>query len=85
VQRNSALFFSLQDKNMAKAQKINENFSLSYNSREDQSGDTVADIDVRFDNPKDDAVLINRLNTWLKAIGREDIVVVSSKKTAKGE
>jgi hypothetical protein len=70
---------------MAKAQKINENFSLSYNSREDQSGDTVADIDVRFDNPKDDAVLINRLNTWLKAIGREDIVVVSSKKTAKGE
>ena len=70
---------------MAKAQKINENFSLSYNSREDQSGDTVADIDVRFDNPKDDAVLINRLNIWLKAIGREDIVVVSSKKTAKGE
>jgi hypothetical protein len=69
---------------MARAQKINENFSLSYNSREDQSGDTVADIDVRFDNPKDDSVLINRLNTWLKAIGREDIVV-SSKKTTKGE
>jgi hypothetical protein len=69
---------------MARAQKINENFSLSYNSREDQSGDTVADIDVRFDNPKDDTVLINRLNTWLKAIGREDIVV-SSKKTTKGE
>jgi hypothetical protein len=44
----------------------------------------VADIDVRFDNPKDDTVLINRLNTWLKAIGREDIVV-SSKKTTKGE
>jgi hypothetical protein len=69
---------------MARAQKINENFSLSYNSREDQSGDTVADIDVRFDNPKDDTVLINRLNTWLKAIGREDIVV-GSKKTTKGE
>jgi hypothetical protein len=69
---------------MAKAQKINENFSLSYNSREDQSGDTVADIDVRFDNPKDDTVLINRLNTWLNAIGREDIVV-GSKKTTKGE
>jgi hypothetical protein len=69
---------------MARAQKINENFSLSYNSREDQSGDTVADIDVRFDNPKDDTVLINRLNTWLNAIGREDIVV-GSKKTTKGE
>ena len=60
---------------MAKAQKINESFTLSFNSREDQSGDTVADIDIRFDNPKDDSVLINRLNTWLKAIGREDIVV----------
>ena len=60
---------------MARALKINENFSLSYNSREDQTGDTVADIDVRFDNPKDDSVIINRLNTWLQAIGRTDIVV----------
>jgi hypothetical protein len=61
---------------MARSQKINENFSLSYKSREEQSGDTVADIDVRFDNPKDDSVLINRLNTWLKAIGREDIEAI---------
>jgi hypothetical protein len=60
---------------MARSPKINENFSLSYNSREDQSGDTIADIDVRFDNPKDDSVIIHRLNTWLKAIGRTDIVV----------
>lgn len=60
---------------MARALKINENFSLSYNSREEQTGDTVADIDVRFDNPKDDSVIINRLNTWLQAIGRTDIVV----------
>ena len=40
---------------MARTQKINENFSLSFNSREDQTGDTVADIDVRFDNPKDES------------------------------
>jgi hypothetical protein len=69
---------------MAKVLKVNENFSLSYNSREDQSGDTVADIDIRFDNPKDDSVIIKRLNTWLQAIGREDIVV-SPKKFPKGE
>jgi hypothetical protein len=69
---------------MARTQKINENFSLSFNSREDQTGDTVADIDIRFDNPKDDSVIINRLNTWLKAIGREDIVV-SPKKLSKGD
>ncbi len=68
---------------MARAQKINENFSLSYNSREDQTGDTVADIDIRFDNPKDDSTIIHRLNTWLKAIGREDIVV-SPKEYPKG-
>ena len=60
---------------MARTLKINENFSLNYGSREDQTGDTVADIDVRFDNPKDDSVIINRLNTWLQAIGRTDIVV----------
>jgi hypothetical protein len=69
---------------MSKILKVNENFSLSYNSREDQSGDTVADIDIRFDNPKDDSVIIKRLNTWLQAIGREDIVV-SPKKLPKGE
>jgi hypothetical protein len=61
---------------MARTQKINENFSLSFNSREDQTGDTVADIDVRFDNPKDDSIIISRLNTWLKAIGRDDIEVI---------
>ena len=69
---------------MAKILKVNENFSLSYNSREDQSGDTVADIDIRFDNPKDDSVIIKRLNTWLQAIGRDDIVV-SPKKLPKGD
>jgi hypothetical protein len=69
---------------MARTQKINETFSLSYNSREDQSGDTVADIDIRFDNPKDDSVVINRLNTWLKAIGREDIVVGPTKLSKGG-
>ena len=69
---------------MAKVLKVNENFSLSYNSREDQSGDTVADIDIRFDNPKDDSVIIKRLNTWLQAIGRDDIVV-SPKKLPKGD
>jgi hypothetical protein len=60
---------------MARTSKINENFSLSYNSREEQTGDTVTDIEVRFDNPKDDSDIIKRLNLWLQAIGRTDIVV----------
>ena len=68
---------------MAKVTKINENFSLNYSSREADSGDTVMDCNVNFDNPKDDSTIIHRLNTWLKAIGREDIVV-APKEYSKG-
>ena len=60
---------------MAKQTKINENFSLSYNSRDDQTSETVMDLTMNFENPKDDSVIIHRLNTWLQAIGRKDIVV----------
>ena len=35
---------------MAKNVKINEDFSLRYNSREDQSGDTVIDMNIDFTN-----------------------------------
>ena len=61
---------------MAKTIKINENFSLNYSSREADSGDTVMDCNINFDNPKDDSTVIHRLNTWLKAIGRTDIEVL---------
>ena len=60
---------------MAKNQKINENFSLSFSSREDGTGDTVMDCNINFDNPRDDSTIIHRLNTWLQAIGRTEIVV----------
>ena len=68
---------------MAKAIKVNENFSLNFSSREDQSGDTVMDCNINFDNPKDDSTIIHRLNTWLQAIGRTEIVV-SPKEHPKG-
>jgi hypothetical protein len=61
---------------MAKTIEINENFSLNYSSREADSGDTVMDCNINFDNPKDDSTVIHRLNTWLKAIGRTDIEVI---------
>ena len=60
---------------MAKTIKINESFSLNYSSREADSGDTVMDCNINFDNPRDDSTIIHRLNTWLKAIGRSYIVV----------
>jgi len=59
---------------MAKSTKINENFSLNFSSREDGTGDTVMDCNINFDNPRDDSTIILRLNTWLQAIGRTDIV-----------
>lgn len=60
---------------MAKVTKINENFTLSYNSREADSGDTVMDVTINFDNPKDDSIVVHRLNTWLTAIGRTELTV----------
>jgi len=60
---------------MAKSIKINENFTLSFNSREDGTGDTVMDCNINFENPRDDSVVIHRLNTWLQAIDRTEIVV----------
>jgi hypothetical protein len=68
---------------MVKTVKVNENFSLNYNSREDSTGDTVMDCSINFDNPKDDTTIIQRLTTWLKAIGRTDIEVVP-KEHSKG-
>lgn len=68
---------------MAKTIKINENISLNFGSREADSGDTVMDCNINFDNPKDDSVFIHRLNTWLKAIGRDNIVA-EPKASSKG-
>ena len=61
---------------MAKTIKVNENFSLNYSSREADSGDTIMDCNISFDNPKDDSTIIHRLNTWLQAIGRTELIVV---------
>lgn len=65
---------------MAKAIKVNEDFSLRYNSREDQSGDTVMDMNIDFTNPKEHAVVAERLNTWLTAIGLDLEVIAKGKK-----
>lgn len=61
---------------MAKSTKVRENFSLRFNSRDDHVGDTLMDCNIEFENPKDDSIIMHRLNTWLTAIGKTDIVVV---------
>mgnify|MGYP006995916331 CR=1 FL=1 len=57
---------------MANKSKISENFSLRYNSLEYDTGDTVMDLDISFDNPSDE-VLIQRINSWLVAIGKNSV------------
>jgi hypothetical protein len=61
---------------VAQQEKINTNYSLSFGSREDSTNDSIMDVAINFDNPKDDSVIIHRLNTWLKAIGRTNIEVI---------
>jgi len=65
---------------MAKLVKVNEDFSLRYNSREDQTGDTVLDLNIDFSNPKEQSTVATRLNTWLVAIGYMDLEVVVKEK-----
>jgi hypothetical protein len=64
---------------MTKVKKINENYNLSYSSREEGTSDTVMDCNISFENPTDDSVVIHRLNTWLEAIGRDEIIVTKVK------
>lgn len=52
------------------------NYRLSYSSRDDDTRDTIMDLDVSFENPTNE-VLKSRINTWLRAIG-VNLEVVSS-------
>jgi len=53
---------------------MKEHFTLRYSSTETDSGDSIMDLELNFDNPSENT-LIARLNTWLIAIGRENLQV----------
>ena len=52
-------------------------YRLSYSSRDDDTRQTVMDLDMNFENPTDE-FLASRINTWLTAIGKNLEVVVKS-------
>lgn len=52
----------------------NENFMIRYTLNDDEKNDTLLNLEMSFDNPSPD-LLVKRLNTWLKAIGREQLEV----------
>ena len=60
--------------NMATA-KLTERWRLCYTQSDRDSGDTLIDLDLTFENVNDD-VLAQRLQTFLKAAGREDMAKI---------
>jgi len=51
---------------------MKEHFTLRYSMTEDN--DSVMDMDLSFDNPTDE-LLLKRIQDWLIAIGKTNIVV----------
>lgn len=51
-----------------------ENFSLRYTLNDDEKHDTLLNLEMNFDNPSDD-LFVKRLNTWIKAIGKQNLQV----------
>ena len=52
---------------------MKEHFSLRYSMTEDN--DSIMDLDLSFDNPTDE-LLVKRMQDWLIAIGKTNIVVL---------
>ncbi len=52
--------------------KMKEHFTLRYNSTLD--GETVMEWDLSFET-SDDNILVQRLNSWLLALGKTNLVV----------
>lgn len=52
---------------MARSKKVNESFTVGYNSREKNTNDSVKDISMTWEN-RDLEDIKNNLNTWIRAI-----------------
>lgn len=55
--------------------KLTERWRLCYTQSDRDSGDTLIDLDMSFENVTDD-LLAKRLQTFLKAAGREDMAKI---------
>jgi hypothetical protein len=53
---------------MAKNKTINTSYDLGYSAR-NENHNTIRDIRINFENPDDDAAVIDNLNTFLAAVG----------------
>ena len=62
---------------MGKQVKLNENWNVSYSSREATTGEDVVSLQMNWEN-RDIETVMKNLNTWLTAIG-VPLKVVESK------
>ena len=62
---------------MGKQVKLNENWNVSYSSRESTTGEDVVSLQMNWEN-RDIETVMKNLNTWLTAIG-VPLKVVESK------
>jgi hypothetical protein len=59
---------------------MKEHFTLRYSATEDH--DSVMELDLSFDNPTDE-LLVKRIQDWLIAIGKTNVIVSSQANTDK--
>ena len=56
---------------------MKEHFTLRYSSTDNETNDTIMDLEINFDNPNE-ASFIAKLNIWLIAIGKSNLQICSS-------
>jgi hypothetical protein len=59
---------------------ISRNYQLQFNSRNTVNSDTILEVNVSWENPINDAVIADRINAWLIAIGVNLEVVERAKR-----
>jgi hypothetical protein len=59
---------------------ISRNYQLQFNSRNTANSDTILEVNVSWENPINDAVIADRINAWLVAIGANLEVVEQTKR-----
>ena len=61
---------------------MKEHFTLRYSSTNGDTNDTIMELDMNFDNPCK-AVLFDRINIWLTAIGRSNLIIIDKYSISK--
>jgi hypothetical protein len=59
---------------------ISRNYQLQFNSRNTSNSDVILEVNISWENPINDAIIADRINAWLVAIGANLEVVEKTKR-----